>query len=174
MGMTSEWDDPIPAMKMSWNGHEYDSKLEVAWAKTLELNHFDWQPHPGDIPVQDTVWQPDFRVGDVMVEVKPWAGESVDRLWKPFKVHELTGLPVLILRPGVVPQDPYIEVAGCEWESCDGREWVVVKRDGLSRFVAKDEVDDNDNDYVHHAASVVLSDMKVTGLVMVHWSDFIE
>lgn len=172
--MSSDWDDPIKADKVDWNGHEYDSKLELAWAKTLELNRFEWQPHPGELPVEDTVWCPDFRIGDVMVEVKPWEGESTDRLWKPFKVHELTGLPVLILRPGVVPQDPYIEVAGCEWESCDGREWIVVKRDGRSWFEAKDDYKFVDGDCVHSTASSVLSDVKAIGLVMVHWSDFIE
>lgn len=171
--MTNEWDDPIEATKMVWNDHEYDSKLEVAWAKTLELNNFEWQPHPGDIPVQDTVWQPDFRVGDVMVEVKPWAGESVDRLWKPFKVHELTGLPVLILRPGIVPQDPNIEVAGCEWESCDGREWIAVKRDRHSWFEAKDDYKFVDGDVCYYSASVVLLNQELSGLVMLHWSEFL-
>lgn len=159
---------------MRYKGEIYDSKLEVAWAYTLDKYGFDSWPHPGRIQLKNgSEWHPDFRVGDVLAEVKPWAGESVDRLWKPKAAADEHQLPVLIFRPGVVPDDPDIEDAGLDWESCDDQTWVIVRSSGgTAKFVPETELGDEvDRRYVHYSASMVLSRGDVTGLVMAHWSE---
>lgn len=169
----SEWDDPVAAQPVQWRGMQFDSKLELSWAVTLEHYGFDWWDHPGSIALRaGGAWEPDFRVGDVLCEVKPWAGESVDRTWKPYAAHDENQLPVLILRPGVVPPDWDTEEAGCDWQSCDGEEWVVILEPGAARFEPLRNAEKYlPLGYVRFAASRCMVDTEVTGLAMRHWSE---
>ena len=165
----SEWDDPIEAQPGEWNGIRYDSKLELSWMKTLDEYGFDWRPHPGPVDLGvDGTWQPDLMVSGVLAEVKPWAGESVERLWKPYRATELYGLPVLILRPGLVPADWDVEQAGCDWSSTDGERWVIDMSSGFGVFRPWSE--ELAPAYVHDAAALVLSDGDLHGLPMMHHS----
>jgi hypothetical protein len=171
--MSDEWQDPVPAKKMSWNGSEFDSLLECAWAKTLEAYGFQWKHHPVPVTVDDegTLWEPDFLCGDVLLEVKPYEGESTDRLWKAYAARKRYGLPVLVARPGVWSDNWDDERPGLEWESCDEDEYVAVVAPEGSYFKRELDLTDEEHSCVHFRASMVLSDLNLTGLEMRHHSD---
>jgi hypothetical protein len=174
--MSDDWADPVPAEKMRVGRDEVDSKLEAAWLVTLTAYGFDVWWHPGRIQLRDGGWwEPDGRVGDVLVEVKPWDGESVEREWKPRAAADEHELPVLILRPGLVPADWETETAGCVWESCDGETWIAVKYEGGGmEFVRLDRAAELPPVMgVYFSADEVLLDSSETkvGMTMKHWSD---
>lgn len=166
----SDWSDPVRAHKMQHRGMTFDSKLELSWYVTLDAYGFDVWDHPGRIELRaGGWWEPDLRVGDVLCEVKPWEGESVDRLWKPKAAADEHQLPVLILRPGLMTQSWDDETAGCVWESCDDLEWVVVHEHGVSKFVPLENTGGRD---VLWSADQVLLDVGTrVGMTMRHWSE---
>lgn len=168
----SEWDDPVKADRIRVGNMVYASKLEASWALTLDGLGFDAWYEPGRIMLKDgSEWWPDFRVGDVLVEVKPWEGESTDRLWKPYAAADENQLPVLIFRPGVGSPDWDEEKLGADWESCDGTRWISVFGDGEPRFEQYDAEMIYPEGGVRDAASRVLSEPDKTGFAMRHWSE---
>jgi hypothetical protein len=169
----SEWDDPVPAHPVRWRGIDFDSKLELSWAVTLDHYGFYWTWHPGAVGLAGGGWwEPDALIGEVLAEVKPWAGESVDRLWKPHRAWELHQLPVLILRPGLVPADAEIEQAGLDWESVDGQEWVIAFDESSACFLPLHVAEKTHHpSRVRFAASAVGLSPERVGVPMRHWSE---
>lgn len=168
--MTDEWSDPVAAHKMKYRNMLFDSKLELAWFITLEGLGCDIWDHPAQLRLEDgTIYEPDFLVGEVLCEVK---GGHDERLWKPYAAHRQHGLPVLVLRQGVVPPDWETEVAGCDWESCDEQEWVIALDPAGAKFMLQQDAEMiYPRSHVRFAARTVLLDPDKLGLPMRHWSE---
>lgn len=166
-----DWDDPVAAKPGEWNGVRYDSLLELAWFKTLTAYGFDWQPHPGRVELDGgTYWEPDLMVSGMLAEIKPWSGESVERLWKPYRAAELHRLPVLILRPGYVAPGWDVEQAGCDWSCTDSMRWVVDLSEERPAFKYDLDVEPENLRGVRDAASLVVWNPELNGLPMLHHS----
>lgn len=121
-------EEEIRSHKIEWQGLTYDSQLEADWACTLESWGIKAKHHPGSFTLPHGLgrYEPDFLLENgVLAEVK---GPSDDRLWKPEEAAKETGLPVVILRPGLVIPGTDNESAGATWHGTRlwGLEWVVV------------------------------------------------
>ena len=130
----------IRAKRVAWEGRVYDSQLEADWHATLASWGVEVKYHPGRIPLGGGGWwEPDFLATDargeqIMLEAK---GPHDDRLWKTAAAARETGLPGVVLRPGLVPAGSEVESAGAVWHGPElwGLEWVVAfAQDGSARW----------------------------------------
>ena len=167
------WVDALLPVSGTWRGMKYDSRLELGWWVTLETYRFEWRPHPGSLVIDSTGtrWEPDILLGsgedEILVEVKPWAGDSVERLWKAKAAAQRYAKPVLIFRPGsVAATDWNCETEGACWESADGHRYVIEVDGERPRFVRKELAKGR---VLFSAEEVIWHDTKV-GMPMVHWS----
>jgi len=146
--------------------------LEVEWAILFDRHNFDSWYHPGPVALEHGQWwEPDFRVGEVLCEVKPHKGASTEREWKPREAARIYELPVLLLRPGVYGTDWDDEKRGADWESTDDSTWVVVwdpDEKSMSFSVWSEELDSR---YVLWSARECMMDPAKAGLEFPHWSE---
>ena len=100
----------IPARPGIYNGHQYQSQLEIKMARILDKNKIEFRPH-----IQFEVENGKIREVDVMLEtlIKPiWSSEHIlaievkgrldKRDWTRLKELEKIGIPVFIATQPII------------------------------------------------------------------------
>lgn len=157
----------ITAHKIEFEGYIYDSQLEADWSLTLQSWGIQARHHPGSYTFSDGSgrYEPDFllqgRYGDIIAEVK---GPSDERIWKPELAASETGMPVVVLRPGLVIPGTDNESSGATWHGATlyGLEWVVVFASDGVWFTQAPQSDDD----IRLSAERTVTRPSATGLGM--------
>lgn len=167
-----------------WRGHQFDSQLEIGWAKTLS----DWgmlvRWHFGIIDLMSGAqYEPDavsFDNAGLWFEVKPWEGPSTDRLWKPLEAarmlserEDASTSGVLLLRPPRASlNDSDTVVPGAVWESALGEDdfWVLIVSGKFARFIREKYTSNIPTENIRWSADLVDAGLAPWGMPFTHWS----